>query len=114
MYVTPEDENGLGCCPPGLAGYMGADDVPWWQQLLQTGGQIATTVLQPRPPQYPTYTTPPYFPTVPGGLPTQSGYGGPVLSATETNWTPYLIAAAAVVFFLFQQPTRRVGRRRRR
>jgi hypothetical protein len=97
-----------------LAGYMGQDTTPWWQQLLNAGSNIASTVLNK--PSYPTYGTPGII--GPGYTP--GGYYPPVappvstagLFPTESNLLPWLLGGGVLLFAL--SGSRGAGGRRRR
>jgi hypothetical protein len=76
---------------------------PWWQQLLNVGGQIATDVLYPSYPTGGTYY-PPYTPPFSGG-PGPSYYPqDPRFLTTATTTLPsagMLLIGGALLLFLF-------------
>jgi hypothetical protein len=79
-------------------------NAPWWQQLLNVGGQIATDVWGPSYPTGGTYY-PPYTPPFSGGgtLPGYSIPGSTWIAGTgftPTSGAMLLVGAAVLLLFL--------------
>jgi hypothetical protein len=116
MYLGACGCGDCGNCrtPPGMGDYIDLEpstrrargarsflgDVPWWQQLITAGGNIAQSVINRT--QYPTYGNFPTYPTFPTPtFPTNTGYPSTIqyaepAPAETTNWLPWALGAGAL------------------
>ena len=75
----------------------GSSSVPWWAQLLNVGGQIATDVLYPSSPTGGTYY-PPYTPPFSGG--TSGGPFAAMIQPFQQGQTSGLLLIGGAVLLL--------------